>query len=74
MVLSKGNLIFIFTFNPQEIINTLVAECGPHFFSLGLPGATMLTLDFIFATNTVITAPDSKVVSSVFYLIFIESS
>lgn len=47
----------------QEIINTLVAECGPHFFSLGLPGATMLTLDFIFATNTVITAPDSKVQS-----------
>ncbi|XP_071516520.1 ral GTPase-activating protein subunit alpha-2 isoform X1 [Panulirus ornatus] len=45
----------------QEVINTLVAECGPSFFSLGLQGATMLTLDFIFATNTVITSPDTKV-------------
>ncbi|XP_076041404.1 ral GTPase-activating protein subunit alpha-2 isoform X2 [Oratosquilla oratoria] len=44
----------------QEIINTLVGECGPNFFSLGLPGASMLTLDFIFATNTVLTSPDTK--------------
>ncbi|KAK7072472.1 Ral GTPase-activating protein subunit alpha-2, partial [Halocaridina rubra] len=47
----------------QEIINTLVSECSPNFFSLGLPGASMLTLDFIFATNTVITSPDAKVQS-----------
>ncbi|XP_068249956.1 ral GTPase-activating protein subunit alpha-2 isoform X1 [Palaemon carinicauda] len=47
----------------QEIINTLVSECSPNFFSLGLPGASMLTLDFIFATNTVITSPDTKVQS-----------
>ncbi|KAK3890821.1 hypothetical protein Pcinc_005247 [Petrolisthes cinctipes] len=47
----------------QEVINTLVAECGPGFFSLGLPGSTMLTLDFIYATNTVITSPDTKMVS-----------
>lgn len=50
----------------QEVINTLVAECSPGFFSLGLSGSTMLTLDFIYATNTVITSPDSKVVSKPF--------
>ncbi|MPC07518.1 Ral GTPase-activating protein subunit alpha-2 [Portunus trituberculatus] len=47
----------------QEVINTLVAECGPSFFSLGLPGSSMLTLDFIFATNTVITSVDPKIQS-----------
>ncbi|XP_063845540.1 ral GTPase-activating protein subunit alpha-2-like isoform X2 [Scylla paramamosain] len=47
----------------QEVINTLVGECGPSFFSLGLPGSSMLTLDFIFATNTVITSVDPKVQS-----------
>ncbi|XP_050708752.1 ral GTPase-activating protein subunit alpha-2-like isoform X3 [Eriocheir sinensis] len=47
----------------QEVINTLVAECGPSFFSLGLPGSSMLTLDFIFATNTVITSTDAKIQS-----------
>ncbi|KAF2363976.1 Rap GTPase activating protein domain [Trinorchestia longiramus] len=44
----------------QEVISCLVGACGPHFFSLGLPGSSMLMLDFIFAANTVVAAPESK--------------
>ncbi|XP_047736141.1 ral GTPase-activating protein subunit alpha-1 [Hyalella azteca] len=44
----------------QEVISCLVGACGPHFFSLGLPGSSMLMLDFIFAANTVVAAPEGK--------------
>eukprot|EP00069_Balaena_mysticetus_P005121 bmy_17729T0 len=31
----------------QDIVNTIIKHCSPQFFSLGLPGATMLIMDFI---------------------------
>lgn len=38
---------------PQDIVNTIIKHCSPRFFSIGLPGATMLILDFIFAASRV---------------------
>ncbi|XP_050695145.1 uncharacterized protein LOC126984888 [Eriocheir sinensis] len=48
-----------------EVINALVAECGPatDFFSLGLPGSSVPTLDSILATSTATTSTDAKVQS-----------
>uniref|UniRef100_A0A3B3DFU3 Ral GTPase activating protein catalytic subunit alpha 1 n=1 Tax=Oryzias melastigma TaxID=30732 RepID=A0A3B3DFU3_ORYME len=37
----------------QDIVNTIIKHCSPRFFSIGLPGATMLTLDFIIAASRV---------------------
>ncbi|XP_042565713.1 ral GTPase-activating protein subunit alpha-1 isoform X2 [Clupea harengus] len=37
----------------QDIVNTIIKHCSPRFFSIGLPGATMLTLDFIVAASRV---------------------
>ncbi|XP_064421031.1 ral GTPase-activating protein subunit alpha-1 isoform X4 [Latimeria chalumnae] len=37
----------------QDIVNTIIKHCSPRFFSLGLPGATMLILDFIVAAGRV---------------------
>ncbi|XP_043930069.1 ral GTPase-activating protein subunit alpha-1 isoform X4 [Protopterus annectens] len=37
----------------QDIVNTIIKHCSPRFFSLGLPGATMLTLDFLVAAGKV---------------------
>ncbi|KAM6311520.1 ral GTPase-activating protein subunit alpha-1 isoform 3-T3 [Aegotheles albertisi] len=37
----------------QDIVNTIIKHCSPQFFSLGLPGATMLTMDFIVAAGRV---------------------
>ncbi|XP_067895383.1 ral GTPase-activating protein subunit alpha-1 isoform X5 [Heterodontus francisci] len=40
--------------NPdQDIVNTIIKHCSPKFFSIGLPGATMLIWDFIVAANKV---------------------
>ena len=47
-------------FNLQESTNELVRHCGPRFFSLPLPGATMLMLDFIHAANTITATGDLK--------------
>ncbi|KAI0212730.1 Ral GTPase-activating protein subunit alpha-1 [Lamellibrachia satsuma] len=44
----------------QESTNELVRHCGPRFFSLPLPGATMLMLDFIHAANTITATGDLK--------------
>ncbi|XP_039597795.1 LOW QUALITY PROTEIN: ral GTPase-activating protein subunit alpha-1 [Polypterus senegalus] len=37
----------------QDIVNTIIKHCSPRFFSIGLPGATMLILDFIVAASKV---------------------
>uniref|UniRef100_A0A3B3SCV1 Ral GTPase activating protein catalytic subunit alpha 1 n=1 Tax=Paramormyrops kingsleyae TaxID=1676925 RepID=A0A3B3SCV1_9TELE len=37
----------------QDIVNTIIKHCSPRFFSIGLPGATMLMLDFIVAASRV---------------------
>ncbi|XP_052594514.1 ral GTPase-activating protein subunit alpha-1 isoform X6 [Peromyscus californicus insignis] len=37
----------------QDIVNTIIKHCSPQFFSLGLPGATMLIMDFIIAAGRV---------------------
>ncbi|KAM8736919.1 ral GTPase-activating protein subunit alpha-1 isoform 2-T2 [Acanthopagrus schlegelii] len=39
----------------QDIVNTIIKHCSPRFFSIGLPGATMLILDFIIAGSRVTT-------------------
>ncbi|KAM7376666.1 hypothetical protein PAMP_006383 [Pampus punctatissimus] len=35
----------------KDIVNTIIKHCSPRFFSIGLPGATMLILDFIIAAS-----------------------
>ena len=47
-------------------MSTLVGGCSPYFFSMGLPGSSMLALDFIYATNTVISSNDPKLAGSRF--------
>ncbi|KAK2523838.1 Ralgapa1 [Columba guinea] len=37
----------------KDIVNTIIKHCSPQFFSLGLPGATMLIMDFIVAAGRV---------------------
>ncbi|KAG2457840.1 RGPA1 protein, partial [Polypterus senegalus] len=37
----------------KDIVNTIIKHCSPRFFSIGLPGATMLILDFIVAASKV---------------------
>lgn len=37
----------------EDIVNTIIKHCSPQFFSLGLPGATMLIMDFIVAAGRV---------------------
>nr|XP_045011322.1 ral GTPase-activating protein subunit alpha-1 isoform X2 [Jaculus jaculus] len=37
----------------QDIVNTIIKHCSPQFFALGLPGATMLIMDFIIAASRV---------------------
>ncbi|XP_061600494.1 ral GTPase-activating protein subunit alpha-1 isoform X1 [Cololabis saira] len=37
----------------QDIVNTIIKHCSPRFLSIGLPGATMLVLDFIIAASRV---------------------
>ncbi|XP_035388412.1 ral GTPase-activating protein subunit alpha-1 isoform X3 [Electrophorus electricus] len=39
----------------QDIVNTIIKHCSPRFFSIGLPGATSLILDFIIAASRVTT-------------------
>ncbi|XP_042904592.1 ral GTPase-activating protein subunit alpha-1 [Parasteatoda tepidariorum] len=46
--------------NDQDMINTIVKYCGPNFFSIGLPGSTLLVMDFIYAADTVISSSDIK--------------
>nr|CAD7424624.1 unnamed protein product [Timema monikensis] len=44
----------------QAVINTLVQFCGPRFFSLMLPGHSLLLLDFIHAANTIVSLSDLR--------------
>uniref|UniRef100_A0A4W5MPX9 Ral GTPase activating protein catalytic subunit alpha 1 n=1 Tax=Hucho hucho TaxID=62062 RepID=A0A4W5MPX9_9TELE len=37
----------------DQVLNTIIKHCSPRFFSIGLPGATMLILDFIIAASRV---------------------
>ncbi|XP_024609512.1 ral GTPase-activating protein subunit alpha-2 isoform X2 [Neophocaena asiaeorientalis asiaeorientalis] len=44
------------TSEDQDILNTIVRHCPPRFFSLGLPGFSMLVGDFITAAARVLSA------------------
>ncbi|XP_053430221.1 ral GTPase-activating protein subunit alpha-2 isoform X2 [Nycticebus coucang] len=53
------------TSEDQDILNTIIRHCPPRFFSLGLPGSSMLVGDFITAAARVLstdmlTAPRSE--------------
>ncbi|XP_030639638.1 ral GTPase-activating protein subunit alpha-2 [Chanos chanos] len=50
-VMHKG-----FTSEDQDVLNTVVRWCSPRFFSLGLPGFTMLVGDFITAAARVLSS------------------
>lgn len=50
------DILFPFFFNSslyKDIVNTIIKHCSPQFFSLSLPGATMLIMDFIVAAGRV---------------------
>ncbi|XP_077996665.1 ral GTPase-activating protein subunit alpha-1-like isoform X2 [Glandiceps talaboti] len=42
----------------QDIINTIVRHTSPLFFSCSLPGSTMLVLDYIQATNMIVSSTE----------------
>ncbi|PSN32061.1 Ral GTPase-activating protein subunit alpha-2, partial [Blattella germanica] len=44
----------------QAVINTLIQYCGPRFFSLMLPGHSLLQYDFIHAANTIVSSSDLR--------------
>ncbi|XP_073994212.1 probable Rho GTPase-activating protein CG5521 isoform X1 [Rhodnius prolixus] len=44
----------------QTIVNMLIKHCGSRFFSLHLPGFSLLFLDFIHATNTIISTTEIR--------------
>ncbi|KAB7502536.1 Ral GTPase-activating protein subunit alpha-1 [Armadillidium nasatum] len=44
----------------QDVMSALLSGCSPNFFSLRFPGSTVLALDFIYATKTLISYNDSK--------------
>ncbi|XP_013400060.1 ral GTPase-activating protein subunit alpha-1-like isoform X2 [Lingula anatina] len=46
--------------NDQDVVNALVRHCGPRFFSMPLPGSTILLLDFLHAANTIASSTDLK--------------
>ena len=54
----------------QDTTNTLVRHCGSRFFSLPLPGSTMMILDFIHAANTIASTTDLKEVKYGLLLLF----
>ena len=47
-------------FFSQDAINTVIKYCGARFFSLQLPGYSLLMLDFLHAANTIISNNDLK--------------
>nr|XP_014350838.1 PREDICTED: ral GTPase-activating protein subunit alpha-2 [Latimeria chalumnae] len=49
-VMHKG-----FISEDQDVLNTIIRHCSPHFFFLGLPGFTMLVGDFITAAARVLS-------------------
>lgn len=44
----------------QSIVNTIIKYLGPRFLSLNLPGASLLYLDVIHASNKVLISPDLR--------------
>ncbi|GFG28404.1 hypothetical protein Cfor_11332, partial [Coptotermes formosanus] len=44
----------------QAVINTLIQFSGPRFFSLLLPGHTLLLYDFIHAANTIVSSSNLR--------------
>uniref|UniRef100_A0A8C9VXK2 Ral GTPase activating protein catalytic subunit alpha 2 n=1 Tax=Scleropages formosus TaxID=113540 RepID=A0A8C9VXK2_SCLFO len=44
----------------QDVLNTVIRHCSPRFFSLGLPGFTMLVGDFITAAARVLGSDVSE--------------
>ncbi|XP_067682813.1 ral GTPase-activating protein subunit alpha-1-like isoform X5 [Haliotis asinina] len=44
----------------QDVINVLVRNSGPKYFSLPLPGNLLLMMDFVHAAGTIISAVDVK--------------
>ncbi|ERE71882.1 ral GTPase-activating protein subunit alpha-2-like protein [Cricetulus griseus] len=44
------------TSEDQDVLNTIIRNCSPRFFSLGLPGFSMLVGDFITAAARVLSA------------------
>jgi len=49
----------------QEMINIIVKYCGPRFFSLQLPGYSLLMFDFLHAANVVLSSSDMKGISRI---------
>lgn len=46
----------VFPYFPfQDVLNTIIRNCSPRFFSLGLPGFSMLVGDFITAAARVLS-------------------
>ncbi|XP_068110132.1 ral GTPase-activating protein subunit alpha-1 isoform X2 [Hyperolius riggenbachi] len=41
----------------QDIVNTIIKHCSPKFFSLGLPSATLLIMNFLVAAGRVSASP-----------------
>lgn len=52
----------------QDAINTVLKFCGARFFSLQLPGYSLLMLDFLHAANTIVSNNDLKGVT-IYYTI-----
>lgn len=48
------------TCSDKSVINTIVKYCGPRFFSLQLPGFSLLTLDFVCAAKKILFSNDMK--------------
>ncbi|BES90903.1 Rap/ran-GAP [Nesidiocoris tenuis] len=44
----------------QSIVNAIIKNCGPRFFSLQLPGYTLLLMDFIQAIDSIVSSQDVK--------------
>ncbi|CAG0914887.1 unnamed protein product [Notodromas monacha] len=53
-LVGKEEVIFYFSF--KDIINQIVKQCGACYWSITLPGHTLLLLDFIFAADSIISS------------------
>nr|XP_032804203.1 ral GTPase-activating protein subunit alpha-1-like isoform X3 [Petromyzon marinus] len=44
----------------QDVLSVVMRNCSPHFFSLGLPGSSMLLWDFLLAASRIATSQSSQ--------------